>query len=205
MPGRRDEQPGCLVRMMDGFLDLIDWIAESIGNVLTGLITFFFRGIWTALCLLARGLWLLLRLILFPLAYVMRRMTGRYLTAEKCAPLTGTEFEEYAAVILRDAGFRHVESTGGSGDQGVDILCERNGRRYAIQCKQYSGSVGNAAVQEAYAGMQFYGCDKAVVLCTTTFTASAVRLAKSTGVTLWDHRMLTRLMRNSGRRPRHRR
>lgn len=69
------------------------------------------------------------------------------------------------AQVLRDNGFRHVEVTVECGDQGVDILAVRGGKTYAIQCKNYAGAVGNTAVQEAYAGAEYYGCDIPVVVC----------------------------------------
>ena len=75
---------------------------------------------------------------------------------------------------------------------------------YAIQCKNYEGAVGNFAVQEAYAGAQFYGCDVPVVICPGTFTRGAKELAESTGVELWDGDKLSRMMRKSGRKPKHR-
>ena len=107
------------------------------------------------------------------------------------------------AQVLRDKGFRHVEVTVECGDQGVDILAVRGGKTYAIQCKNYAGAVGNAAVQEAYAGAEYYGCDVPAVVCPTMFTASARELAESTGVELWDGERLSHMMRVSGRRPHH--
>ena len=95
--------------------------------------------------------------------------------------------------------------TKGSGDQGADILAERNGTTYAIQCKNYEGAVGNFAVQEAYAAAQYYGCDTAAVICPGEFTRGAKELAASTGVLLWDERKLSRMMKISGRRPHGRR
>ena len=86
---------------------------------------------------------------------------------------------------------------------GVDILAVRGGKTYAIQCKNYAGAVDNAAVQEAYAGAEYYGCDVPAVVCPTMFTASARELAESTGVELWDGERLSHMMRVSGRRPHH--
>ncbi len=48
--------------------------------------------------------------------------------------------------------FKSVEVTRGSGDYGVDVLAEKEGVTYAVQCKRYDGPVGVKAVQEAYAG-----------------------------------------------------
>lgn len=109
--------------------------------------------------------------------------------------MDGWEFEEYAALLLRKNGFRYVEVTRGSGDQGVDILAARDGVSYAIQCKHYEGKVPNKAIQEAYAGAGFYGCDVAVVLTNSYFFPSALELGDSIGVELWDRDVLKKLVR----------
>ncbi len=100
--------------------------------------------------------------------------------------MTGLEFEEYAAKVLRKKGFKSVKVTQGSGDQGIDILAKMHGETYAIQVKNYQHPVGNKAVQEAYAGCAYYGCDIPVVLTNSTFTPSAKELADKTGVLLWN-------------------
>lgn len=100
--------------------------------------------------------------------------------------MTGRQFEEYCAVYLKKRGFKKVTLTKATGDQGVDILARRWGRTYAIQCKLYQKPVGNAAVQQSYAGMQHYSCDRALVMTNSTFTKSARELAESTGVELWE-------------------
>ena len=117
--------------------------------------------------------------------------------------MEGHEFEYFCADLLADRGFTEVEVTKGSGDYGIDILAEKDGVTYAIQCKNYAGAVGNTAVQEAYAGAEYYGCDIPVVVCPTDFTIPARELAESTGVELWDGERLSHMMRVSGRRPHH--
>ena len=193
-----------LTLMLDALLTPIDWLCSGVAFLCVGAL----KALWHLLRLTVRGLWALLRLLTrilaWPFVWLWRRATGGHLRAERCLRLTGEEFESYVAELLRDHYYRHVELTKGSGDQGVDILCERNGKRYAIQCKNYAGAVGNFAVQEAYAGAQFYGCDVPVVVCPGTFTRGAVELAESTDVELWDGEKLSRMMRKSGRKPRHR-
>ncbi len=58
--------------------------------------------------------------------------------------MEGHEFERYCAELLEENGFQEVEVTKGSGDYGVDILAEKDGITYAIQCKRYTGPVGVA-------------------------------------------------------------
>ena len=62
--------------------------------------------------------------------------------------MDGFDFEYYCADLLVADGFIDVQVTRSSGDYGVDILAEKDGVTYAIQCKRYSGLVGVKAVQE---------------------------------------------------------
>lgn len=102
------------------------------------------------------------------------------------AKMNGLRFEDYCADILRRNGYKHVQVTRSSGDQGVDVLASRKGKKYAVQCKYYSGAVGNKAVQEVMAGQVYYNCDAAIVMTNSTFTKSAKELAEKAGVELWD-------------------
>ena len=56
--------------------------------------------------------------------------------------MEGREFEQYCVDLLREHDFLEVEVTKGSGDYGVDILAQKDGVSYAIQCKRYDGPVG---------------------------------------------------------------
>lgn len=100
--------------------------------------------------------------------------------------MEGHEFEYYCAELLRQAGFLEVEVTRGSGDYGVDILAEREGVTYAVQCKRYDGPVGVKAVQEAYAGRDFYDRMVGVVMTNQYFTKPAVEVARKLKILLWD-------------------
>ncbi len=106
--------------------------------------------------------------------------------------MTGEDFEAYVAMILRQIGFVNVQLTKGSGDQGVDIIAEKDGVKYAFQCKRYDKPVGNKAVQEVFAGKFFYHCHAAVVVTNNYFTQSAKDLAYENGVVLWDREFLNK-------------
>ena len=192
-----------VLALLDGLLTLLDRLLEGFAAGVVALL----KGIGRLLLLLLKGIGMLLLLLLRGIAYpfgrLWRLLVGRRNRAARCMRLTGFEFEEYMAQVLKDNGFRHVEVTVECGDQGVDILAVRNGKTYAIQFKNYADMVGNKAVQEAYAGAQYYGCDIPVVVCPTDFTIPARELAESTGVELWDGERLSHMMRVSGRRPHH--
>ena len=100
--------------------------------------------------------------------------------------LEGHEFEYYCAELLKKKGFIDVEVTNGSGDYGADILAEKDGVTYAIQCKCYTAPIGVKAIQEAYAGRDYYDKMVGAVLTNQYFTTPAVEAAKKLNILLWD-------------------
>ena len=109
----------------------------------------------------------------------------------------GHAFEYFCAGLLRKNGFENVEVTKGSGDHGVDIIAYKNTLKYAIQCKRYSGKVGNKAIQEIYSGKDINKANIAVVMTNSQFTQQAVDDARKLGVELWGRAKLVS-MTNSG-------
>lgn len=108
--------------------------------------------------------------------------------------MEGHDFEYFCAQLLEHRGFLEVEVTKGSGDYGIDILAEKDGVTYAIQCKCYSAPVGVKAVQEAYAGRDYYDRMVGAVLTNQYFTTPAVEAAKRLKILLWDRGYLERMM-----------
>jgi restriction system protein len=106
--------------------------------------------------------------------------------------LTPLEFELYCADRLKEAGWK-ARTTQGSGDQGVDVLAEKDGCLVVLQAKMYSNPVGNKAVQEVFTGKHHYDADHAVVVTNNDFTSSAKQLAKTTGVHLIHYSQLSGL------------
>ncbi len=100
--------------------------------------------------------------------------------------LEGHDFEYYCADILKDHGFIDVEVTKGSGDFGADILAEKDGITYAFQCKCYDKPVGVRAVEEIYAGRDYYDRMVGVVMTNQYFTEPAVNMARKFNILLWD-------------------
>lgn len=108
--------------------------------------------------------------------------------------LEGHDFEVYCAELLKQRGFQEVEVTKGSGDYGIDILAEKEGVTYAIQCKRYTAPVGVKAVQEAYAGRDYYDRMVGAVLTNQYFTQPAVEAAKKLKILLWDRGYLESML-----------
>ena len=103
--------------------------------------------------------------------------------------MEGSEFENFIALLFSKMGYS-AKTTKSSGDQGIDVIAERNNLIIGIQAKCYGGSVGNTAVQEAVAGKKYYNCNKIIVVTNNYFTASAIDLARVNNVILWDREIL---------------
>lgn len=103
--------------------------------------------------------------------------------------MTGAEFENFVCTLYKKMGYNaYVTQT--SGDQGLDVIAEKNGKRIGIQAKCYASTVGNSAIQEAVAGKSYYNCDRVVVVTNSSFTKSAISLANANNVVLWNRDIL---------------
>lgn len=108
--------------------------------------------------------------------------------------MEGHDFEYFCADLLEKKGFLEVEVTRGSGDFGVDILAEKDGITYAIQCKRYQGPVGVEAVLRTYGGRDYYERMVGVVMTNQYFTAPAVEAARKLHILLWDRGYLDSML-----------
>lgn len=102
--------------------------------------------------------------------------------------MSGTDFELLCAGMLTCMGFNNIYSTRATGDFGVDLIADKDGYTYAIQCKCYGKPVGVSAIQEVYSGCRFYDCDYGIVISNRNYTEAANELAKSLGVTLYGRK-----------------
>ncbi|MBD7968428.1 restriction endonuclease [Paenibacillus sp. Sa2BVA9] len=103
--------------------------------------------------------------------------------------MTGYEFEQFVSDLFKKMGYT-TQLTKASGDQGIDVIAARQGRKIGIQAKCYSNLVTNKAIQEVSAGIVHYKLDKGIVVTNSHFTNSARELALSNRIILWDRNML---------------
>lgn len=99
--------------------------------------------------------------------------------------MDGLAFEEYIARLLADHGYINVALTE-QYDYGVDIIAEKNGIRWGIQVKRYSGLVKAEAVRQVVTGLRLYDCDRGMVITNSTFSKVAQRLASGNDCVLID-------------------
>ncbi|MDO4292800.1 MAG: restriction endonuclease [Eubacteriales bacterium] len=128
------------------------------------------------------------------LGYWAARRFGRNFWGRALDGMEGHDFEYFCADLMERHGFIEVEVTRGSGDYGVDVLAEKDGVTYAVQCKRYDGPVGVKAVQEAYAGRDYYDRMVGAVMTNQYFTEPAVEAARKLKILLWDRGYLESMM-----------
>lgn len=110
--------------------------------------------------------------------------------------LEGTDFESYLEKLFGRLGYM-VAKTPITGDQGADLIIEKNGERVVVQAKRYSGVVSSKVVQEVVAAIKHYKCDRAIVVTTSNFTKNAVQLASTNNVELWSGKRLREVVNNA--------
>lgn len=102
--------------------------------------------------------------------------------------MTGPQFEQYVARLMRRDGLRGVRVCGGSGDLGADITARTpDGRKVVVQCKRYAGSVGDPHVQKFNGtAWQIHQADVALLVTTGRPTGRARQLATRCRIVLVD-------------------
>lgn len=121
--------------------------------------------------------------------HVERRRRAR--AVDGLRQLTPSAFEEEVARWLRREGY-HVETRGGTGDGGIDLVARRGSDVLSVQCKRYAehAAVSAAQVRDLY-GAAMAERSTAALLVTTGRVSRAARtwceqLPEGLAVTLVD-------------------
>lgn len=108
---------------------------------------------------------------------------------EEINMLSGIEFENLCQQLLEKMGFK-TQSTKASGDGGIDLIAYNSqpllSGRYIIQCKRYSGSVGEPIIRDLYGVVTSERANKGILMTTGYFTPSAIKFAEDKNIELID-------------------
>lgn len=119
-------------------------------------------------------------------AKLIESIGDKEITQESLQTLTGIEFESLLKKKFIELGFSAIE-TPVTGDYGADLILEdKNGTRYIVQCKRFSSKVNLKAVQEVVGAVSHYAGDYGIVMTNNQFLPSAIKLAESNNVELWN-------------------
>lgn len=108
--------------------------------------------------------------------------------------LSGKDFEKMLIEKFKSLGFS-AQHTATTGDFGADIIVDTNDdTRFIIQCKRFKNKVNLKAVQEVVASLKHYNGDIGIVITNNGFLSSAISLAESNGIELWDNMKLMKFL-----------
>lgn len=93
------------------------------------------------------------------------------------------EFEAFCMEKLSRAGWTATLTAAGA-DQGVDVIADKNGVRFVLQCKMWAQPISNAAVQEIAAARAHEKAHYAAVVTNSSYTSAAHQLATTNNVLL---------------------
>ncbi|RRR67036.1 MAG: restriction endonuclease [Candidatus Viridilinea halotolerans] len=129
-------------------------------------------------------------LFIWSVVAVIRRYRRKRLLRAELMSLSSTQFEERTKLLFADLGWRNLQLRGGSGDRGVDIDGEFEGKRYIIQCKRYTKNVTPAMVRDLVGTLHIQKADRAILITTSGYTKQGYQEAQGLPVELWDGAML---------------
>lgn len=103
--------------------------------------------------------------------------------------LSGEEFELICQKLVENMGFE-TETTKASGDGGIDLIAYNHqpllSGKYLIQCKRYSGSVGEPIIRDLYGVVMSERANKGILMTTGYFANSAITFAEGKPIELID-------------------
>ena len=110
--------------------------------------------------------------------------------------MSGVEFELFCKELLEKNGFS-VSTTATTGDGGIDLIAINNNTffkgKYIVQCKRYTGSVGEPVIRDLYGVVMAERANKGILITTGTFTTAAIAFAKEKQLELIDGNILASL------------
>ena len=107
------------------------------------------------------------------------------------------EFENFVADLFSKLGYK-TQVIGGSYDEGIDIIAERDGAKHYIQCKHYHGTIGPDKIRDFYGAVNAkYSNEKAFFVTTSYFSEETSRFSKDKNIELIDRAKLIKLIRET--------
>ena len=135
------------------------------------------------------------------ISIIQRKEDMQQTAAENINQLSGVEFERVCQQLVENMGFE-TETTKASGDGGIDLIAYNHqpllSGKYIIQCKRYTGSVGEPIIRDLYGVITSERANKGILMTTGTFTKSAISFADGKPIELIDGEKLHGLLSSYG-------
>lgn len=99
--------------------------------------------------------------------------------------LSGWQFEKEIGGIYSKLGY-HVVVTRGSGDGGVDLVLNKDGVKYLVQCKNHNKPVGPSGVRDLYGAMHHEHAGAGIFISSMGYTRGAHEFAAGKNIQMLD-------------------
>lgn len=114
---------------------------------------------------------------------------------ETIRSLHWSDFELMVGEAFRRQGYSIEERGGATPDGGVDLVLRRNGEKTIVQCKQWRmEQVGVNVVRELLGVVVAESAKNGILVCSGSFTDSAVKFARRNAIELIDGKALENLV-----------
>lgn len=111
------------------------------------------------------------------------------------------QFEKIVALAYQKLGYAVTRRGGANPDGGIDLVVERNGQRWAVQCKQWkTWNVGVKAVREFLGALTDAGIQKGVFITLCGYTGEAKQLAEKHGIEIINETGLAQMLESTSAR-----
>ena len=122
------------------------------------------------------------------------KMLSTGIDIEHIDKLSGLEFENLLIEQFQKLGYKTIK-TPTTGDFGADIIVDtKSETRFIIQCKRFKNKVNLKAVQEVVGALAHFNGDIGIVITSSSFLNSAIKLAESNDIELWDKNKLMKFL-----------
>lgn len=101
--------------------------------------------------------------------------------------LSSQQFEIIVEEAFRRLGYRVLENNAGAADGGVDLILDREGQRFFVQCKHWKmRQVGVKPIRELFDVMSAEGVRDGFFVSAGSYTSEARAFADEVGIALVD-------------------
>lgn len=130
-----------------------------------------------------------------------KQLIGSVARSEVADALDGMSWQQFERLVgegFRLQGYGVLETGGGGADGGIDLMLNKDGEKYLVQCKQWRAfRVGVDVVRELYGVMAAKGAAGGFVVTSGRFTDEAHKFAEGRNVELIDGNRLHSLIKQA--------
>jgi hypothetical protein len=111
------------------------------------------------------------------------------------------QFEKLVALLYRTHGYAVEQRGGANPDGGIDLLIEKDGRCWAVQCKQWKAwKVGVKAVREFLGALTDAKIQQGIFITLCGYTEQARQLAEKHGIEIISETRLVQMIESTNAR-----